>query len=157
MSTGRFEDLIAWQKARILTKNVYELTSRPPMSIRRRFCEQFEAAAISIMNNVAEGYDRGGRADFARFLTIAKGSCGEVRSMSYVAFDSGLVSESQHLQILRQTDEIARVINGLRASVERQKLSKTPKSPTRPRPRTDSPLVSRLSSPETNNSELRHA
>jgi len=127
----KFEDLIAWQKARALTKQIYDLTATPTMARHRRFCEQFESAALSIMNNISEGYERNGRADFARFLTIAKGSCGEVRSMAYVATDSGFISAEVLVEILAKTDQLSRIIHGLRTTVDRQRASERPKAPKR--------------------------
>lgn len=122
-----FEDLIAWQKSRVLTKTVYELTTRPPIDRHRRFCEQLEAASLSIMNNIAEGFDRGNRPEFSRFLTYAKGSCGEVRSMAYVALDSSWIDIETHEKLLAYTDEIARIIRGLRTRLEVQRSGEFPR------------------------------
>ncbi|GIW03848.1 MAG: hypothetical protein KatS3mg059_0468 [Thermomicrobiales bacterium] len=116
-----FEDLVAWQKARELTRLVFQLTDHEPLSKRYRFCDQLQAAAISIMNNIAEGFDRNRRAEFSQFLTIAKGSCGEVRSMLYVALDARLIDLETFERLHRRTDEVARLIAGLRATVDRQR------------------------------------
>ena len=76
----RFEDLIAWQKARVLTREIFALTGGNPIARNYRFTGQIQGAATSVMSNIAEGFERGGLAEFQRFLVIAKASCGEVRS-----------------------------------------------------------------------------
>lgn len=85
-----FEDLRIWQEARRLVKDVYmDFSDCRDFSFR----DQIQSAAVSIMNNIAEGFERRSDADFARFLDISKGSCGEVRSMYYTATDLGYVGE----------------------------------------------------------------
>jgi four helix bundle protein len=85
-----FEDLRIWQEARTLVKEVYtDFTDCRDFNFR----SQIQSAAISIMNNTAEGFERATDADFARFLDIAKGSCGEVRSMYYTAMDLSYISD----------------------------------------------------------------
>ena len=83
----RFEDLWIWQQARSLVKEIYEDFSQGPGARDYGFRDQIQRAGISIMNNIAEGFERFSDAEFARFLDIAKGSCGEVRSMYYTAED----------------------------------------------------------------------
>ncbi len=116
-----FEDLIAWQKARSLTRAITELTSKPPVSRKFAFRDQIERAAVSVMSNIAEGYERGSRAEFHHMLSISKGSCAEVRSLLYVALDAGYVSEAQFQALMGHATETARVIGALRASVGRQR------------------------------------
>lgn len=83
----RFEDLIAWQKARELTKQIYFLTMKGPFSKDYGLRDQIRRAFVSVMSNLAEGFDRSGRTEFHQFVVIAKGSCAEVRSQMYVALD----------------------------------------------------------------------
>ncbi len=85
----RFEDLWIWQQARELVKEIYEDFRAGAASKDFGFRDQIQRAGVSIMNNVAEGFERSTDADFARLLDIAKGSCGEVRSMYYAAEDLG--------------------------------------------------------------------
>jgi four helix bundle protein len=82
MKFDRFEDIIAWQKAKELTIQVYQLFEN---SKDFGFKDQIQRASVSIMNNIAEGFERKTNNEFKQFLFIAKGSCGEVRSMLYLA------------------------------------------------------------------------
>ena len=116
----RFEDLVAWQKARALTKAVFEVTSSGPLSRNYRLAGQLESASVSVMSNIAEGYQREGAAGFHRFLTIAKASCGEVRSLLYVLLDADLIDDRTFERLTAQASETSRVLVGLRASVERR-------------------------------------
>ena len=81
------EDIPVWRDARQLVQSVYELTKQAAFVRDRSFCDQIRRAALSVMNNIAEGYERGSEVELARYLYIAKGSCGEVRSMLYAAQD----------------------------------------------------------------------
>jgi four helix bundle protein len=81
----RFEDLIAWQKARELTKQVYSHTENGPFSKDFGLRDQIRRASVSIMSNIAEGFERGGPSEFHQYLVIAKASSAEVRSQLYVA------------------------------------------------------------------------
>jgi four helix bundle protein len=73
------------------------------------------------MSNIAEGFERGSRGDFHRFLSVAKASCAEVRSQLYVAFDVGHLSRASFDELLTQAEELGRIIGGLRTSVERKR------------------------------------
>lgn len=81
----RFEDLIAWQKARLLTKAIYHATQNGKFAKVYGLVGQIQRAAVSIMSNLAEGFERGGRGEFHQFLVIAKASCAEVRSQLCIA------------------------------------------------------------------------
>ncbi len=84
-----FEGLECWQLARELTNVVYELTRQDRMSRDYGFVDQMRRAAVSVMNNVAEGHERGSNKDFVKFLYIARGSAGEVRNMLLIGLDQG--------------------------------------------------------------------
>lgn len=95
MSTvNRFEDLICWQKARLIVKEIYRLT-RKAAFIDFSLKDQVQRAAVSIMANIAEGFERGTKDEFLYFLYISKGSCGEVRSHLYVALDLGFITQAE--------------------------------------------------------------
>ena len=115
---NRFEDLIAWQKSRELCKNIYRITKAEPFAKDFGLIKQIRGAAVSAMSNIAEGFERGRKAEFHQFLSIAKGSNGEVRSQLYVVLDSEYISETEFEFLLQITEEAGRVINGLRASIE---------------------------------------
>jgi four helix bundle protein len=91
----RFEDLDAWKVARELANLIYVLGRESGFSKDYSFKDQIQRAAVSVMNNIAEGFERGGNKDFAKFLFIARGSVGEVRSMLYLALDQKYVTEEQ--------------------------------------------------------------
>lgn len=84
MGIERFEDIIAWQKAKDLTIQIYALFGD---SKDFGFRDQIQSASVSIMNNIAEGFERKSNNEFKYFLYVAKGSCGEVRSMLALAFE----------------------------------------------------------------------
>ena len=92
MKIKRFEDLEAWQIARELTNQIYAITKKEFIARDFGFVDQIRKAAISTMNNVSEGFERGSNKDFAKFLFIARGSAGEVRSMLYIALDQQYVA-----------------------------------------------------------------
>lgn len=120
----RFEDLIAWQKARGLTREIYEITRKGAFARDYALAGQIQRAAVSIMSNIAEGFERGGRAEFQQFLSIAKASCAEVRSELYVALDIGYVGQAKFNQLLEHAEEVGKIVGGLRVSVERQRRKK---------------------------------
>ena len=119
----RFEDLIAWQKARELTRAIYEVTRQGALAKDYGLSGQIQRAAVSIMSNIAEGFERGGRGEFHQFLSTAKASCAEVRSQLYAALDVGYLDEVTFDRLMQQAEEVGRIIGGLRASVQKQKES----------------------------------
>jgi four helix bundle protein len=120
----RFEDLIAWQKARVLTKEIYQITRMGEFAKDFGLSGQIQKASVSIMSNIAEGFERGGRAEFHQFLSIAKASCAEVRSQLYVALDIGYLENNKFRNIMKKAEELGRIIGGLRASVDKQRKAK---------------------------------
>ena len=118
MKIERFNDLIAWQKARELTKNIYRITNQGEFKSDYGLRDQMRRASVSIMSNIAEGFDRAGRREFHRFLVIAKGSCAEVQSQLYVALDAYYIERKIFDKLLELTLEVSRILGGLRKSVE---------------------------------------
>jgi len=110
-SYKRFEDLPIWQKARSFSKKIFEITLEDKFSKEIRLCSQIRAASGSIMDNIAEGFERNGNGEFKQFLYIAKGSCGETRSQIYRAFDYGFISEKQFEEMKSLSEEISKSIN----------------------------------------------
>ncbi len=117
----RFEDLIAWQKARGLTRAIYKVTRNGDFAKDYGLSRQIQRAAVSVMSNIAEGFERGARGEFHQFLSTAKASCAEVRSQLYVALDAGYLDEASFDALIQQAEEVARIVGGLRSSVHRQK------------------------------------
>jgi four helix bundle protein len=93
MQVKNFEDLEIWKDARALTRGIYQLTREPKFSKDFALRDQIRRAAVSIMSNIAEGFERGGNQEFIQFLYVAKASCGEVRSQLYVAVDQSYVAQ----------------------------------------------------------------
>jgi four helix bundle protein len=117
MAITRFEDIVAWQKARQLTALVYALTRQPAFSRDSALSSQIQRAAVSIMSNIAEGFERARPNEFRQFLSIAKSSCAEVRSLLYVAHEVGHLDDQQFSQAMRLAEEVARITGALRASI----------------------------------------
>jgi len=116
-----FQDLIAWQKARILTAKIYRITAEGALARDFGLKDQIRRAAVSVMSNIAEGFERGRPTEFHQFLSIAKGSCAELRSQLYVAVDAGYLKQDDFDALLDTAVEVARIIGGLRAGVQRRK------------------------------------
>lgn len=116
-----FEDLIAWQKARTLTKEIYQLTRNTYFVKDFGLSGQIQRASVSVMSNIAEGFERGGRPEFHQFLVVAKASCAEVRSHLYVALDVGYIDSENFDKIYRLAAEVSRIIGGMRTAVSKQK------------------------------------
>ncbi len=106
----KFEDILSWQKANILIVSIYKVFN---LSKDYSFRDQIQRAAVSIANNIAEGYERRGNKEFRQFLFISKGSCGEVRSMLYLALELGYINKGEFNNFHKQTVEIARMLSGL--------------------------------------------
>ena len=108
-----FEDLIAWQKARELVTRIYLVTRNELFRKDRSLSSQICRASVSVMSNVAEGFEREGDKEFIQFLSQAKASSGEVRSQLYVALDLGYVTEEEFNNLYNTAHEASRVISGL--------------------------------------------
>ncbi|MEI7466587.1 MAG: four helix bundle protein [Chloroflexota bacterium] len=119
----RFEELIAWQKARQLAKDVYMVSQSGKFASDFGLRDQIQRAVVSIMANIAEGFERNRAGEFHQFLSIAKASCAEVRSHLYIAFDIGYIEQAKFEMLLTQAEEVGRVIGGLRSAVSRTRDS----------------------------------
>jgi len=105
----RFEDIISWQKAKTLTVTIYGLFSD---TRDYGFRDQIHRASVSIMNNIAEGFERKSNKEFKQYLFIAKGSCGEVRSMLHLALELNKISEKEFYSLLKLCEEISKLLSG---------------------------------------------
>ena len=120
MKIDRFEDMEIWKDARDLCKYVFELTSKDQFNKDFRFRDQIRASAGSVMDNIAEGFERGGNKEFGQFLYFSKGSCGETRSQGYRAFDFKYITETELIQLnestMKLSTKIAHLIKYLKDS-----------------------------------------
>lgn len=105
----RFEDIIAWQKSKVLSVGIYKLFGK---SKDFGFRDQILRASVSVMNNIAEGFERKSNKEFRYFLFIAKGSCGEVRSMLYLALELGMINKVEFDSVFPLSEEISKIIAG---------------------------------------------
>ncbi|MBI3651564.1 MAG: four helix bundle protein [Acidobacteria bacterium] len=120
MSTiRRFEDIKAWQKARELTREVYQACTRGQVSRDFGFKDQICRAAVSSMSNIAEGFARKSDKDFAHFLDISRGSAYEVQSLLYVALDVGYMNQEKFEKLYQLTDDTASLIGGFTSYLRR--------------------------------------
>lgn len=109
MKVEKFEDIIAWQKAKEITLLIYAIfKNNRDFSFR----DQIQRSAVSVMNNIAEGFERSSNPDFRRFLYIAKGSCGEIRSMRYLALELNYISKLEFDKLNKLAVEISRLLSG---------------------------------------------
>ena len=118
---SRFEDVIAWQKARVLTARTYQVTGQGRFDRDFGLKDQIRRAAVSIMSNIAEGFERGKPSEFHQFLSVAKGSCAELRSQLYIASDAGYLDREVFNELMTLAVEVGRIVGGLRAAVERKR------------------------------------
>ena len=115
----RFEDLIAWQKARELRREVFRCTKRSEFMRDIDLRRQVRRAAVSVEFNIAEGFERGSNAEFAQFLVVARGSAGELRAQLWVALDEGYITQEEFETLTSAANEVSLILGGLRASVQR--------------------------------------
>ena len=120
----RFEDLIAWQRARSLVREIYRETSCGAFAKDFGLREQIRRASVSVMSNIAEGFERFSTAEFHQFLTISKSSCAEVRSQLFVALDAGYLDQDCFNRLQSAAQETSKVVGGLRAAIQRKKEKK---------------------------------
>jgi four helix bundle protein len=113
MLVKNFEDLEIWKEARRLTMEIYQLRRDSRFSKDFGLSNQIQRAAISIMSNIAEGFERGGNQEFIQFLYVAKGSCGEVRSQLYVAVDQSYVAQKHCDDVFKSFRRLSIMISNL--------------------------------------------
>ena len=108
----KFEDIESWKRARILTKQIYEITSMGKFGRDFGLKDQIRRAAVSVLSNIAEGFERGGDQEFLQFLAVAKGSCGELRAQLYVALDQEYFSLEKFETLSSAATEVGQLLSG---------------------------------------------
>jgi four helix bundle protein len=118
----KFEDLESWKKARKLTNTIYEATAAGRFTRDFGLKDQIRRASISILSNIAEGFERGGDKEFLQFLAVAKGSCGEVRAQLYIAVDQRYLRQDLFDELSKNAAEIGRLISGMMKYLSKSEL-----------------------------------
>ncbi|MCI0454036.1 MAG: four helix bundle protein [Candidatus Dadabacteria bacterium] len=128
-----FEDLNVYKQARGLTNKIYEITRQGSFSKDYALVDQIRRASVSIMSNIAEGFERGTNAEFIQFLFIAKGSCGEVRAQLTIAFDQKYIGDNTYRNFITQCRRISGMLGNLIKYLKgaRYKGTKYKKPPTK--------------------------
>ena len=116
----RFEDIQAWQEARALVKMIYQLTNKDKFSKDFGMKDQIRRASVSVMNNIAEGFDCESKAEFARFLGIARRSAVEVQSLLYAAMDVDYIDQAEFDAHYEQARKAKALIGGFKRSLSKQ-------------------------------------
>jgi len=122
MKVERFEDLEIWKEARVLAKSIFFLTLKEPFCKDFKLRDQIRTSSGSIMDNIAEGFEREGNKEFIQFLSVAKGSCGECRSQSYRAFDYEYIGPDVLDELVKQTVQLSRKIASLISYLKKSDL-----------------------------------
>ncbi|MCB1025262.1 MAG: four helix bundle protein [Acidobacteria bacterium] len=111
-SIEKFEDIKSWQLAREVTRKIYDVSNTGAFEKDFGLRDQIRRSAVSIMSNIAEGFEREGNKEFINFLTIAKASCAEARSQLYVVLDQQYITPGQFEDIFSELNEIANLLGG---------------------------------------------
>ncbi len=109
----KFEDIEAWKLSREISRLVYEVSRNERFAKDFALVNQIRRASISILSNIAEGFERDGDKEFIQFLAIAKGSCGEVRAQLYIALDQDYLDEAKFTSIVSKLVETSKMLSGL--------------------------------------------
>ena len=112
MRINKFEDIKAWQEARVLTRDIYKTTKREIFSKDFSLVDQVRRASVSIMANIAEGFDAGSNAEFCKFLSYSQRSVSELQSHLYVALDQDYVTNSTFTKLYDKCCEVKSLIGG---------------------------------------------
>jgi four helix bundle protein len=119
---SRFEDIIAWQKARVLCKAINIYTRNEFFSKDFKLISQIKSSSGSAMDNIAEGFERGGNKEFIQFLFIAKGSVGETRSQLYRALDNEYITKEEFQKAYDLADEVGKLVRGFISHLKSSEL-----------------------------------
>lgn len=108
----QFEDIKAWQESRKLLNQIYNLSMKDHFSKDWELKNQIKRSAISVMSNIAEGFDRSTDKEFIQFLRISTGSCAEIKSQLYIALDRKYVDKKEFDQAYNQANKVTSLLNG---------------------------------------------
>jgi four helix bundle protein len=122
MGIANFEDLNVWKRSRELVNEIYSLTKKQRFSKDFGLVDQIRRAAISVMSNIAEGFERGSNTEFIRFLYISKASCGETRSHLFIAFDQGYLTNDELQKAKSFAKSVSAMIGGFIAYLRSSKM-----------------------------------
>ena len=117
----RFEEVFAWQKARELNREIYLITDKGLFSKDFGLRDQIRRSSISIMSNIAEGFERRGDREFVRFLNIAKGSCAELKTQLYAANDIGYIDEEKFIFLMALANDTGKLLQGFKSYLNKSK------------------------------------
>ena len=109
----QFEDLEVWRAARALTKAIYRVSSTGQFARDFQLTNQIRRSANSVMSHIAEGFEGDGNREFQHFLAVANGSCGEVRSQLFIAFDQGYVALNEFQSLCQEATKVSRLLSAL--------------------------------------------
>jgi four helix bundle protein len=123
VTISRFEDVEAWKRARDLTRLIYRVSGQGGFARDFALRDQIRRAAVSVLSNIAEGFERGGNREFRQFLSQAKGSVGEVRAQLYVALDAELLTQDQFDELCALATRTGQLIAGLIRYLEQSNLN----------------------------------
>jgi len=124
MKITKFEELKIWQNSLKITKEIYDLAALPKFSRDFGLRDQIRRAMISVSSNIVEGFEKNNNNEFIRYLKIAKGSVGEVRSQLYIALAIGYISQEQFDKINQDLEDLANQVGGFIVYLEKQRSNK---------------------------------
>lgn len=122
MKIEKFEDIKSWKMAREVTNTVYDLSDEGEFSKDFALKNQIRKSCLSVLSNIAEGFERDGNREFSNFLAIAKGSCGEARAQLYVALDRGYVTENEFKKVQSQLTQTGRLLSAFMSYLKKSEL-----------------------------------
>jgi len=125
MKVEKFEDLEIWKLSRVLCKSIYFITIQEPFSHDYKLRDQIRTSSGSIMDNLAEGFERDGNKEFIQFLSVSKGSCGECRSQSYRAFDYQYIDQDVLDDLINKTTILSKQISCLISYLKKSEFKGT--------------------------------